>query len=400
MPTYYYQALDEEGRKQKGYCELESQARAYTYLQEQGLTPLKLTRVSEEMARARSWLKLTLPKGRRLRIEEDFYYLGLMLQGGSSLARGLDMLGRMGKGKIGQIWLDIRDSVESGNSFSFALEQHPKIFPRVYIGMIQVAERAGRLGEILERIAGYEEQRREMQGKLLTALSYPLVVLLIGLGAIYFLLSRVLPNIAGIFEASDQELPANTRILLGAGQWMESYGFLILMALLILLLCGYNAYKRLPRIRYRVDSYLWRIPLVRDAVLARFSGLLSFQLKAGISLVHAIRGSVRGVGSSFFQERMERAADEVATGRNLERVLARQGVFPQMYLTALGAGQKAGQLPGFLERLSRILEREVDNTLRRIVGLVEPLLILLLGLVVAFFVLAVMGPIFDLTAQV
>ncbi len=400
MPTYYYQALNSEGRKKKGYCECESQARAFSHLQEQGLTPLKLTRVRDEMTRARSWLRLSLPIHRRVRIEEAFYYLGLMLQGGGSLSQSLDLLGRMGKGRAGQVWLDIRDSLESGNSFSWSLEQHPSIFPRVYIGMIQVAEKAGRLGEILERIASYEEQRREMQGKLLTAMAYPMVVLLIGMGAIYFLLSRVMPNIAGIFEASDQDLPMNTKVLLGAGQWLESYGFILLIVLLGLALAAYNAYKRIPGIKYRVDSRLWKLPLVRDAILARFSGLLSFQLKAGISLVQAMRGAVQGVGSAFFQERMEKAADEVATGRYLDRVLAGQGIFPQMYLTALGAGQKAGQLSGFLERLSRILEREVDNTLRRIVGLVEPLLILLLGLIVAFFVLAVMGPIFDLTAQV
>lgn len=400
MPTYQYQALDQKGKKKKGYFEAESQARAFSQLQEQGLTPIKLSRVSEEMAKARSWFRLSNPFSKKINLEEAFYYLGLMLQGGGSLAQSLDLLGRMGKGRTGSTWLDIRDSVESGTSFSKSLEQHPKVFAQVYIGMIQVAEQAGRLGEILEKIAGYEEQRKEMRGKIITAMAYPLVVLLIGLGAIYFLLSRILPRIAGIFSASDQELPLNTRILLSVGNWLENNSLIMFIALGTVVIGCYVAYKRLPRVRYSVDSRLWKLPLVRDTILARFSGLLAFQLKAGISLVQAMRGSVRGVGSTFFQERVETAASEVATGQALDQVFSRQDIFPQMYLTALGAGRKAGQLAGFLERLSRILEREVDNTLRRVMALLEPILILILGLVVGFFVLAVMGPIFDLTSQI
>ncbi len=400
MPTYHYQALDRQGKKQKGYLESESQARAFSQLQEQGLTPVKLNKISQDFTRARSWLKLALPLGSRIKIEETFYYLGLMLQGGTSLAQSLDLLGRMAKGRTGRIWLDIRDSVESGQSFSKALAQYPGHFSPVYIGMIQVAERAGHLGQILEKIAGYEEQRREVQGKLLTAMAYPLVVLLIGLGAVYFLLSMVLPRIAGIFSASDQELPLNTRLLLHLGQWLESYSLFLLVAVLGMVFAAWSAYKKMPRLRYLVDAQLWKLPLVRNSILARFSGLLSFQLQAGISLVQAMRGSIQGLGSTFFKEHMEQAATEVATGQSLDMVLIRQNIFPQMYLTALGAGQKAGQLSGFLERLSRILEREVDNTLRRMVGLVEPVLILVLGLVVGFFVLAVMGPVFDLTSQI
>lgn len=400
MPSYYYQALDEQGRKKKGYLDSDSQARAYTQLMEQGLTPVRLNRVRSDAQSGRSWLNISLPWTRRIRIEEAFYYLGLMLKSGGSLVQSLDFLGRMAGGRNSRVWMGIRDVVESGVSFSRSLEQYPSLFPRVYIGMIQVAEKTGHLGEILERIAGYEDQRREVQGRLLTALAYPLVVLLIGLGAVYFLLSRVLPRVAGIFEASDQELPGHTRFLLGAGQWMESYGFLIAFLTVLIAFGCWILYNKVQGIRYRLDSLAWRLPLFRDLILARFSGLLSFQLKAGISLVQAIQGSVQGIGSEFFRERMEMAAAQVSTGKSLDQVLAGQKIFPEMYLTALGAGVKSGQLAGFLERLSLILEREVDNTLRRMVGLVEPVLILLLGLVVGFFVLAVMGPIFDITAQI
>ncbi|MFO7728798.1 MAG: type II secretion system F family protein, partial [Desulfonatronovibrio sp.] len=328
MPTYYYQALDREGRKKKGYFESESQAVAFSRLQEQGLVPVRLNPVKEEAFLAASRIRSLISPGKKIRIEEAFYYLGLMLQGGGSLAQSLDILGRMGKGKTGRVWLEIRDSVESGTSFSRSLARHPRLFPREYIGMIQVAEQAGHLGQILERIAGYEEQRRETQGRLLTALTYPLAVLLIGLGAVYFLLSRVLPRVAGIFSASDQELPLNTRILLSTGQWLENYSLFMFMVIGAIILGFWNAYRKLPGFRYKVDRTLWRLPLIRDSILARFSGLLSFQLSAGISLVQAMHGAARGTRSSFFRERVEKAAREVAAGQSLERVLARQQIFP------------------------------------------------------------------------
>lgn len=398
MPTFYYQALNQRGKRCKGTLESESQAKAFSDLQTKGLTPLKLSKVSQE--RAKSKLTLCIPWRTSIRVEEAFYYLGLMLQGGTSLAQGLELLGRMDQTRASRIWLEIRDSVESGVSFSKSLHQHPRLFPQVYIGMIQVAERTGRLGQILERIAAYEERRQEVQSKMLTALAYPLVIALIGLGAVYFLLANVLPRIAGIFAASDQDLPGHTRVLLSLSEWMREYGFILPILVLLLGLGAYYAYRSLQGVRFRIDEQLWKIPVLRDIILARFSGLLAFQLTAGISLVQAMRGALQGVDSSFFRHRMDQAAHDVATGQALDTVLTKLNFLPPMYLTALGAGQKAGQLPGFLERLSRILEHKVDNTSRRIIGLIEPLLILVLGLVVGFFVLAVMGPIFDLTSQI
>jgi type II secretory pathway component PulF len=404
MPTYTYQALDQAGKKRKGSLESESQAKAFRSLQDRGLTPVQLTKVQEEMSRTSqssslSWIKWIYGTA-GIKVEEAFYSLGLMLQGGSSLAQSLELLGQMGQGRTSRIWQNVRDSVESGVSFSQALQEHPRIFFPVYIGMIQVAEKTGHLGHILERIAAYEERRREMQSKLLTALAYPLIVLLIGIGAIYFLLANILPKIAGIFQASGQDLPAYTRFLLALSQWLGEWGAVVLILVPVFGFCTGWAYRNVSRFRYRVDTYLWKIPVLRDSILCKFSGLLAFQLGTGISLVQAMQGALQGIPSSFFRERMQAAAEEVATGQSLDQVLDRLDFLPQMYLTALGAGQKAGQLPAFLERLSRILEHRVDTTLRRIIGLLEPLLILVLGLVIGFFVLAVMEPIFDLTSQI
>lgn len=400
MPTFHYLALDHRGEQRKGLCEAESQATAYAKLQEQGLLPIRLGNAGQTQGRFLPKLSAYSSWSRRIRLDESFYSLGMMLQGGGSLAQSLDLLARMSSGGAAAFWLRIRDAVESGEAFSTALRAHPGIVSPVYAAMIQVAEQVGRLGEVLERIARYEEGRRDFREKLLTSLGYPLTILIIGLGAVFFLLSRVLPRIADIVTTSAGELAWDTRLLLHIGTWMETWGVLMLLGLAGTVFFGVTACKHRPKLRLRLDRLLWRLPVVQKGVLARFCGLVSFQIQAGIPLVQALQSSAQGVGSLFFREKMLQAARDVSTGQPLDGVLWKQGVYPDVFLTAISAGRTAGKLGPFLERLGKLLERETDAALKRFAALIEPALILALGLLVGFLVLAVMGPIFDLTSQV
>jgi len=160
------------------------------------------------------------------------------------------------------------------------------------------------------------------------------------------------------------------------------------------------AVRRVPALRRWRDRLLWRLSLVQKFQLARFSGLLGFQLQAGIPLVQAMDSSARATTSLYFREKILEARDEVSAGRPLDRVLEKQGIFPEAYILTLASGQKSGQLGSFLLRLTQILEREVDNVLKRLVALAEPLLILAVGLTIGFIVMAIMEPIFNLTTLV
>lgn len=400
MPTFHYVALDRRGEQRKGLCEAESRAAAYGRLQEQGLMPIRLGNAGQAQARSLRGLFTPGSWSRRIRLDESFYSLGMMIQGGGSLAQSLDLLARMSSGASARFWVRIRDAVEGGQAFSQALQDHPGVVSPVYAAMIHVAEQVGRLGEVLERIARYEEGRRDFREKLLTSLGYPLTILIIGLGAVFFLLSRVLPRIADIVTTSAGELSWDTRLLLSVGSWMESWGGLLLLGLAGTVFLGVTTCKRRPNLRLRLDRLFWRLPVVRKGILARFSGLVSFQIQAGIPLVQALQSSAQGVGSLFFREKMLQAAREVATGQPLDGVLWKQGIYPDVFLTAISAGRAAGKLGPFLERLGKLLERETDASLKRFAALVEPALILGLGLLVGFLVLAVMGPIFDLTSRV
>lgn len=401
MPTFQYAAVDTADKKQKGFIEAESRARAYTLLSDRGLTPLTLTPVDEAGGRGRRLLSLRrLLPGSSIRLAESFYYLGVLLQSGHSLAKSLELIGRMSGTQASKVWLSVRDRVEEGEPFSLALSRHPRLFPAVYVGMIKVAESTGRLGQVLESIADNEERRAEVQGRLITALVYPGVICCVGLGAVYFLLSNVLPKIADIFASAKGNLPATTTLLLAVGKTLESLGPAALLAPVLVVALAALALRRIPGLALWKDRQLWRLPLVHKYVLARFSGLLGFQIAAGIPLVQALESSAEAVASTFFKEKIMEARDEVAAGRPLDRVLEKQGIFPEVYILTLSSGQKVGQLGPFLLRLAHILEREVDNVLKRLVALAEPLLILGVGLVIAFIVVAIMEPIFNLTTLV
>lgn len=403
MPTYQYRAVTSVGKKKKGFVEASSQSRAFAILQGKGLMPLQLEQVKSGQKQKDSTvssIKSSLAMNGKVRVGEAFYYLGILIQSGTALAQSLDMLGRMSSGKASRIWIEIRDAVQSGESFSSSLNKYPKIFPEVYVGMIQVAESVGKLGDVLEKIASHEEERAEVSGRLLTAMVYPVVILMVGMGAVYFLLSQVLPKITGIFQAAKSELPTSTKIVVAVGDTLQAMGPLALIIPLVLVFGFITSYRTVPKFKEKIDTFLWRIPLVQKSTLARFSGILGFQLESGIPLVQGMESSSKAISSLFFKKKIAEAREEVATGRSLSTVLAEQKIYPDIYILTLTAGQKSGELGKFLQRLSTIFERDVDNFMKRVVSLAEPLLLLFIGMLIAFIVVAIMGPIFDLTTLV
>ena len=303
MPSYQYVALDSRGKKKKGFVESESQAKAMAQLSATGLTPLSISPVRDkgQSLTQRFSLSQFLPAP-KVNISESFYYLGMLLQSGTPLSQSLDLLGRMSTGKSAKIWMDIRDSVESGQPFSQSMLRYNKVFPAVYAGMVKVAESVGRLGPVLEQIARYEENRAEVSGKLLNAMIYPAVICVVGFGAVYFLLSQVLPKITKIFTNMQRELPWNTKILLGMGQFFSSLGW----PGCSFRWCWCSSPSRSIAVHRwfgsGVDKFLWRWPLNQRHLLARFSGLLGFQLEAGIPLVQALDASAGAIESHFFRK--------------------------------------------------------------------------------------------------
>lgn len=399
MPTFRYKALDQQGRQRTGYVEGDSHGKAFQQLRGQGFTPMQLEPVQGGKGFALGALRDRLFKP-RLRLAESLYYLAIMLQTGSALTEALEILGRMSGRRAGAVWLAVRGAVATGVSFSQALQLHAPQFPREYVRMVRVAEAAGNLGLVLERIATFEGRRSAMGGKLLTALIYPSIIMLVGLGAVYFLLVYVMPDITRIFATSGQALPFKTQLLLTAGDVLQRLGPAVFLLPLLAGLLLLSLYEKQPRLRLWVDKKLWRIGLLQKDSLARFTNMLGFQLEAGIALVQAMEGAAGTVRSAYFKSLIAQAQQEVMAGQPLDKVLTRQNAYPDMFLLSIAAGQKSGSLGLFVTRLSEMMEQEVDNALKRWLAMAEPAMILLTGVMVGFIVLAIMEPIFNLSTQV
>lgn len=399
MATFRYKALDAAGKARSGFLESDSQGKAFQQLRSQGLTPTKLESAhgpSRTLLRS-LWDRVSAPG---LRLSESLYYIATMLETGSALTEALEIVGRMAGKRASAVWMAVRDAVATGVSFSKALQTHAPQFPQEYIRMIRVSEGTGSLASVLGRIATFESRRAAMGNKLLTALIYPSVILLVGLAAVYFLLVYVMPDLTRVFAASGQDLPLKTEVLLAAGTFLQGLGPLAFVPPLLLVLLGVSLYSRHQTVKLGVDKALWRIGLVRKDALARFAHMLGFQLEAGIALVQAMDGAASTVRSAYLQALIREAQQDVMAGQPLDRVLTKQGAYPDMFLLSITAGQKSGKLGAFTLRLAGLMEQEVDNALKRALALVEPAMILLTGIMVGFIVLAIMEPIFDLSSQV
>jgi general secretion pathway protein F/type IV pilus assembly protein PilC len=400
MPSFSYQAFDPvSGKHKKGILEADSKASAFSALINSGLTPLSIQAAAGESSKTS--LKNLFPGFvRKIHLAEPLYYLGTMLETGSPLSKSLELLGRMSGERSRKVWLHVKDKVEAGASFSEALAEYPRVFPSVYQSMVRVAEQTGHLGQILKNISAYEERRGEFSGSIITAMAYPAVIFLVGMGAVYFLLTAVLPKIANIFASTGTELPPSTRFLLGLSSFLSQWGLGLILVLAGLALLFAWVWKKNRALRLKVHKYLWFSSLVRKSNISRFSGLLGFQLRAGIPMVQALQGVSQAVPSVYLQNELQGICQEVATGKSLDRVLEQSGLFSEVFVLTVASGRKTGQLPDFLEKFSGLMERDLNSTLKRFNALLEPLLILGVGLIIGFIVIGVMGPIFDLSTLV
>ncbi len=392
MALYKYRGYDSRGNLIDGLVEAQDKREALKSLQQKSILPFE---IEESRKRRRLTIRRTVDRGYL------FFQLGVMLRCGLPLTRALEISARQSSNRsIAWVLTEIKDDVTKGIRFSEALSRFPRFFSTVYVNMVRVAEATGGLAELLLSIAEYEERKRQQESKLKSALSYPLVVALIGSGVVGFLLMYVMPRMIRIFRTVKVELPLITRVLVASGEFLRRYGIFIALLIGLLTVALYRNYRAEGKLKSIIDRWLLRIPLYRKAIMVRFSELLSFQLKEGIPLVVALQGCKGAVTNIHFQKEIERIAAEVQKGRSLSDVIRNSTMFDDMFKATVVTGESTGELKEFLLRVAHFMRRDVERLTSRIVSMAEPVLILLLGAVVGFIVLSIMMPIFELNQMV
>jgi len=297
----------------------------------------------------------------------------------------------------------VREDLKAGTSFAKCLERHGATFPALYVNMIAAGEASGTLEAVLERLADFMEGQARLRGKVTAALSYPVIMLVIGSVLVSFLMVSVVPKVVSIFENLGQELPWYTQVLIFVSGFVAGYWWLMLL-MLGGSIWGFRRWHATPAGRLRWDAFTLSVPIFgrlnRLVAIARFSRTLATLLASGVQLLPAM-GIVRNViGNTLLEGVITRAIESIREGESIADPLRRSGELPPMVTHMIAIGEKSGQLEQMLENVSRAYESDVETQVAALTSMLEPLMIVALGGMVAFIALAILMPLMQMNQLV
>lgn len=401
MPLYHYKALNARGEMLDGQMEAASNGEVVQRLQEQGHLPVEAV-LASEAGSASIWKGLFKPKpfaGERL--VQFTQQLATLLGAGQPLDRALTILLELPEDEAAKRTVtDVRDAVRGGASLSAALERQHGTFSRLYVNMVRAGEAGGSMHETLARLADYLERARALQGRVVNALIYPAILLvMVGL-SLLFLLGYVVPQFAQMYESLDAELPFLTKIVLGIGLFVRDY-WIVLLVVPALALWWFDRKRRDPVFREAFDGWLLRRKfagaLVAKIETARLARTLGTLVKNGVPLLSALGIGRNVLGNRVLARDVEAAANEVKNGVALSTALAKGKRFPRLALQMIQVGEESGALDAMLLKTADTFEGETSLALDRMLAALVPLVTVVLAVVVGFVVMAILMPIYGLT---
>ena len=401
---YTYKATNPQGKIMTGTQDAESEGVVVSALQAQGLIPIRVGPANQNAPSVRyrqptDWsLFARQPMGSDiLRFTQD---LATLLSAGLPLDRSLQIvLETADKKPVRAMVEDILRDVNEGLYFSDALAKHPRSFSEFYIHMVRSGEAGGVLEHVLERVAHFLETSHELKNYVISALIYPLFVLTIGGASIIILLTFVVPKFAVIFNDLGQTIPLATRALLGLAGFLRSFAVPLLGALLLSLI-GIQRYSQSKNGRLRIDGWRLKWPIIggltRTLETARFTRTLGTLIGSGVAILDSLTMARNVMGNQVIAQALDKIHARVKEGDHLADPLAHSGHFPMLAIQMVRVGEETGQLDRMLLKVSDIYDKKGRQNIKRLINLLEPVMILVMGLVVGFIVIAMLMAIFSM----
>jgi general secretion pathway protein F len=400
VPTYRYTGVSREGIEKKGVVDAESVFAARLKLRTDGMYPLALT---EEIGKGRLFPSLSL-LGRKEFLPLLTRQLATLVGAGVPVVSALQSLSaQVDDPESRSVLVEIQEGVRSGMSLARAVESQPGTFPELYVSMVRAGEESGTLPLSLSRLADHLEEQARTVNRVRSALTYPLLMASVAGLVIVFLLSFVVPKIVGVFSHLGQALPLPTRVLIAVSGLFAAGWWVLLLLLGGLVVAGrrYLATGKGKRVR---DSLLLRLPIlgriVQLSALSRFARTLSTMVAGGIPIDRALRIVAPVVGNAVFAERIEAAAARVVEGSSLSEALRQHAEIPPTLVQMVAVGEESGKLDYLLEKMGEAIDGEVEARLSRALSLMEPVIILIMGTVVAYIVISVLLPLLEISTIV
>jgi general secretion pathway protein F len=401
MGAFEYVALDPQGRERKGLIEGDTPKHVRQLLRDKQLLPLQ---IQETAQREKTQSRSRRPFMRRSLSSLDLALLtrqlATLLRSGLPLEETLQAVAEQTeKPRVQRIVLGVRSKVVEGHPLADGLRDFPQAFPEIYRATVSAGEQSGKLDSVLERLADYTESRQVMGQQVSHALVYPIVLLVLSFAIVSFLLAYVVPQVVAVFESGHQELPVATRILIGTSDLVRHYwvyGIIVIAGIV----WGFSRWVKAPSARLKVDRLLLRVPLtgklIRGLNTARFSRTFSILTASAVPVLEALRISAEVVNNLPMRNAVEEAALRVREGAPIGKSLAARKLFPPMMIHLIASGESSGELEKMLERAASNQEREMDGLLSTMTNLLGPLMVVFMGAVVMFIVIALLLPIFQL----
>jgi general secretion pathway protein F len=330
--------------------------------------------------------------------------LSTLVGAGFPLVSAIDALIPQTKSKAFKKMLArIKDAIVEGNSFAAALSLYPGTFSTLYTNMVKAGETSGTLEIVLDQLADITEKQQALKNKIRTAMAYPILMSFIGAAVLFFLVTFIVPNITGIFEEMHQTLPLPTRLLIAISGFFKFYWWLLLLILVGAVLLLRSIYKTAGG-RFFIDRTLLRLPLMgqifRKLAVARFARTLGSLLENGVSMLTSLEIVKNIAGNVLILKAVENAVQEVSKGIGLGTSLSASRAFPSLSIQMIQVGEQSGDLEKMLEKIAGVYESEVETRVLGITSLLEPIMILVMGVVFGFMVLSICLPIFEMNQLV
>ncbi|MGH1486796.1 MAG: type II secretion system inner membrane protein GspF [Cellvibrionaceae bacterium] len=400
MAAFSYRAINATGKVVKGTLEGDSERQVRGQLRTQKLKPISVESAKEKQQKT-SESRLFAPRLRTKDLTLLTRQLSSLVQSGMPLVDVLQGVAKQSrKQSIQSLVLQIRSRVLEGLSFAQALAEHPRSFDSMYRAMVNAGEQAGFLGPVLERLADYTENSQHSKQKLMSAMIYPMVLMVVCVAIVIALMTLVVPQLVGTFTRAKAELPWSTEMLISISDFLRAYGVYCFLALAL----AFTAFKRwltVPANLRKWHRVLIKLPITGHIIVqsdtSRFAGTVSMLLDSGVPLLQGLRISSQTMNNLILREQAEKVANTVQEGSSLHRALDQADVFPPLMVQMASSGEMNGTLAEQLSYAARSQERELDLQLSTALSIVEPVTIVTMALVVGGIMYAILTPIFGMT---
>lgn len=409
MPVYEYTALDTSGKSMNGIVDADSALAARQKLRGSGMFPVQVKEAASVS------VSTGLPSGpvsvsgffKRVKPGEVSVMtrqLSILLAAGVPLVAALDALGsQMTNQLLKKIVAQIKESVNEGNSLAISLSQHPRLFSNIYVNMVRAGEASGALDVVLGRLAEYGERQHALRGRFQAALAYPVFMFLIGSLVLFFLITFVVPNITQIFTEMHHTLPLPTVILIAVSGLLKSFWWAMALAGVGVVI-GVKQFIETSKGHYIWDKIKLRFPVLgsinQKIALARFARTLGTLLESGVPLLSALDIVRNIVNNTLIARDIDNASEEIEAGKSLAVPLGRSPWFPSIAVQMISVGEQSGELEAMLNKIADSYESDVESQIMAMTSMLEPIMILVMGLAVGFIVISILLPIFEMNQMI